>query len=145
MRNTTTGRFRGTTAELDAAARELRQRMTPVEKLLWRALRGHRLAGCGFRRQHPFGAFVIDFACPSRMLAIEVDGKVHDTQSNQDAARTEILESWGWTVIRFTNDAVNRDISHVLSQIEWTLEQLPIAPGHRGFEDNSSRSIEPPS
>src|SRR5829696_6584898 len=107
--------------------------MTPSERLLWKSLRGHRLAGYGFRRQHPFGGFVIDFACPSRMLAIEVDGPIHDDQADQDAARTEILESWGWTMIRFPNDMVTGDLPEVLSQVEATLTQLPIAPGHRGY------------
>jgi len=116
--------------------------MTPSERLLWKWLRGHRLAGYGFRRQHPFGGFVIDFACPSRMLAVEVDGPIHNIQTEQDAARTEILESWGWKVIRFTNDVVIRDLPAVLSQIESTLEQLPIARGHRVYVANSSESIE---
>ena len=131
MRETTTGRFRGTTWELDEAARLLRQRMTPAERRLWRALRGHRLAGYGFRRQHPFGSFVLDFACPARRLCVEVDGGVHDAQAEQDAARTEILGEWGWHVVRFSNDRVNRELPGVLDEIAAILETLPLAPGHR--------------
>jgi very-short-patch-repair endonuclease len=105
--------------------------MTPVEKLLWHELRGHRLSGFGIRRQHPFGLFVIDFACPSRLLAIEVDGSIHEDQKEQDAARTEILESWGWQVIRFPNQRVVHELGLVLAEIESALRNRPIAPGHR--------------
>ena len=62
------------------AARDLRQRGTPAEELLWDALRNRRLDGLKFRRQHPVGPFVIDFCCPSRQLAIELDGEVHVSQ-----------------------------------------------------------------
>jgi len=34
-------------------ARQLRQTMTPEEKILWQELRAHRFQGWKFRRQHP--------------------------------------------------------------------------------------------
>jgi very-short-patch-repair endonuclease len=67
------------------AARELRTRQTPAESILWDALRGRRLAGLKFRRQHPIGTFVVDFCCPDRRLAIELDGPVHAEQREHDA------------------------------------------------------------
>lgn len=95
VRETSTGRIRGTTMALDASARQLRQDATPAERALWEHLRGHRLAGLGCRRQHPNGPFVVDFACPSRLLALELDGSVHDEQRDQDAERTAIPENYG--------------------------------------------------
>ena len=54
--------------------RQLRKRMTDAEQRLWRALRRKQLANFKFRRQHPFGDYIIDFVCLEAMLAIEVDG-----------------------------------------------------------------------
>src|SRR5439155_18002238 len=55
-------------------ARRLRKNATEVENRLWQALRelrtGHR-TGHRFRRQHPIGPCVVDFAYPARKLAIE--------------------------------------------------------------------------
>jgi very-short-patch-repair endonuclease len=41
-----------------------------------------------FRRQHPIGPYIVDFACPARRLAIELEGGQHAEQQRQDAART---------------------------------------------------------
>ncbi|WP_240625652.1 endonuclease domain-containing protein [Spirosoma pollinicola] len=53
---------------------ELRNGATDSEKILWEQLKGSKLAGRKFRRQHSIGLFVLDFYCPSERLAIEVDG-----------------------------------------------------------------------
>jgi very-short-patch-repair endonuclease len=47
--------------------------MTEAERRLWRALRELKTPN-RFRRQHPIGQYVVDFACPAARLAIEVDG-----------------------------------------------------------------------
>ncbi|HEY7032899.1 MAG TPA: DUF559 domain-containing protein [Thermomicrobiales bacterium] len=130
--DTTTGRVRGTTREVEAAARELRQRMTPAERVLWNALRADRLAGLPFRRQHPLGPFVVDFACPTRKLVVEVDGDVHLDRAEEDAARTELLASYGWEVIRFRNESVLTDLPSVLRHIRAAAESRPVAPGRQG-------------
>jgi very-short-patch-repair endonuclease len=72
-------RIRGTTPEIEAAAIELRKKLTPSEKQLWQALRGGKLGGFKFRRQHPVGRFILDFYCPVCKLVIELDGAIHDT------------------------------------------------------------------
>ncbi|UCC89948.1 MAG: DUF559 domain-containing protein, partial [Anaerolineales bacterium] len=41
----TTSRIRGTTPEIEAAARRLRRNMTAAEKKLWGALKGKQLGG----------------------------------------------------------------------------------------------------
>ena len=96
-------------------ARRLRREQTDAETLLWSQLRGRREDGYKFRRQHPVGSYVLDFACPSHKLAIEVDGHTHSTDSEitKDQSRTHFLESKGWTVIRFWNDDIFNDLQNV--------------------------------
>lgn len=80
-------------------ARRLRRELSLPEKLLWSRLRG---AGVRFRRQHPIGPYVLDFYCPARKLAIEVDSFAHDTgdRPHRDEARTEWLRSEGIEMLR---------------------------------------------
>ncbi len=105
-----------TTAKVQQRARELRQEMTPAERLLWDCLRSHRLDGLKFRRQHPLGSFIVDFYCPEHCLVVE-DGDVHDYQIEDDLQRTSYLESQGFQVIRFRNSEVEKDIDTVLASI----------------------------
>jgi len=110
-------RIRGTTREIQEAAYDLRQALTNAEANLWEALRGGKLGGFKFRCQHPVGRFIVDFYCPSCKLVIEVDGGVHSQQKSYDRDRTEQLQSFGYFVLRFTNNEVMNDLSNVLSQI----------------------------
>jgi very-short-patch-repair endonuclease len=143
-RDTTSGRIRGSTPELIEAARKLRKRMTPAEEVLWQALRGQRLAGLRFRRQHPIGPYVLDFAYPERLLAIELDGGIHREQVGQDAARTATLETYGWYVIRIPNERVFSDLPTVLSAIEAVAFARPIARGwNTGATSNTNESPSP--
>lgn len=114
-----TPRIRGTTPEVDAAARRGRRDMTPAEKALWAALRGKKLGGLKFRRQHPLGPFILDFYCPARKLVVELDGAGHAEQGQKsyDAARTERLNDYGCRVIRFRNEEVLHDLPSVLARI----------------------------
>ena len=73
---------------LKAHRRELRPSLTPAEARLWLYLKGGQLLGRKFRRQHSFGAFILDFYCPSERLAIELDGAAHD----HDAAQAHDLQ-----------------------------------------------------
>ena len=52
-------------------ARTLRRKMTLPEVLLWQELRGGRLNGLHFRRQHPVGPYILDFFCAAARLAVE--------------------------------------------------------------------------
>ncbi|MDJ0567924.1 MAG: DUF559 domain-containing protein [Pleurocapsa sp. MO_192.B19] len=113
-------RIRGTTPKIEQAARRLRKNMTPAEKQLWEALRNKQLDGLKFRRQHPVGNFILDFYCPACKLVIEVDGKIHDrpSQINRDNARTAKLMEYGYTVLRFRNEQVMKDLPQVLAEIK---------------------------
>ena len=98
-------------------ARSLRQTQTKSECLLWGLLRGKQLGGLKFRRQHPIGPFFADFACVSRLLAVEIDGGYHDTIGAEDLARETYLADQGWKVIRFTDKDIERDVESVAVQI----------------------------
>ena len=94
-------------------AGELRRTPTPAEARLWAHLRGAKLRGVGFRRQHAIGRYVVDFCAPRHKLIIELDGSQHVRQAASDARRTQDLESQGYRVIRFWNDQVLKDIQAV--------------------------------
>ena len=117
-------RIRGTTPEIEAAARWLRKNMTPAEQKLWAVLKDRQLDGFKFRAQHPVGRFIVDFYCPACRLMIEVDGSAHYSQADYDTARTEQLESHGYKVLRFTNDEVINHLSDVLTTIYQTITKL---------------------
>ena len=117
-------RIRGTTPEIESAARWLRKNMTPAEQQLWAVLKDRQLNGSKFRAQHPVGLFIIDFYCPACRLMIEVDGSVHDTQADHDKARTEHLKNHGYSVLRFTNDEITNHLPDVLNTIRQTITRL---------------------
>lgn len=100
-------------------ARRMRRALTEAELKLWNELRAHRLMGLSFRRQMPIAGYIVDFACPAHRLVVEVDGSHHgeDCLAEADAARTDKLRQLGWTVLRFWNDDVLRDINGVCDHI----------------------------
>jgi len=116
-------RFRKNTQELQERARELRREMTEAEQVLWKALRGRRMAGLRFRRQHPVGRFILDFYCPAAKLCVEVDGGVHDDQTEHDEKRTALLIACGYRVVRFRNEEVVTALPSVLARIEAAAKQ----------------------
>ena len=114
---------------IKARARRLRREMTDAERLLWRHLRKKQL-GYGFRRQMPFGRYIVDFVCFDRRLIIEVDGEHHADQVAYDTARTKWLESHGFRVLRFWNSEVLRQTEGVIEAIVQALRPMrsPRAP-----------------
>ena len=127
MRDTPTGRCRGTTRGVDPAARQPRRSLTPAEQTLWQALRRNRLNGLSFRRQHPVGPFVLDCSCPASKLVVELDGSVLDEQTEQDAYRTGHLAAYGYRVLRCRNEDVLNDRPAVLSSIAAAAQASPRA------------------
>ena len=65
-------------------AQSLRQSQTDAEGLLWRCLRDKQLDGYKFRRQQPIGPYVVDFACMSEKLVVELDGGGHADRQARD-------------------------------------------------------------
>jgi very-short-patch-repair endonuclease len=101
--------------------RRLRKSMTDAERRLWRSLQRKQLNGLKFRRQHPFGDYIIDFVCLKAKLAVEIDGGQHAESGIGDAARTKYLEHAGFRVLRFWNHDVLRDTESVVETILGTL------------------------
>jgi very-short-patch-repair endonuclease len=97
-------------------ARQLRQRSTDAERRMWSALRDRRLSRYKFRRQHPIGDFIVDFACTEHRIVIELDGGQH-SDSTIDARRTTWLEREGWRVVRFWNNEVLTNINGVIETV----------------------------
>ena len=110
-------RLRGSTKAVEQAARTMRRAPTAAEEVLWSALRRNQVAGLKFRQQHPVGRFVLDFYCASCKLAVEVDGDVHDEQTERDAERTKVLERYGYRVLRFRNEQVLHELPKVVQEI----------------------------
>jgi very-short-patch-repair endonuclease len=101
-------------------ARRLRRAAIDAEIRLWRGVR-EMLNEHRSRRQHPIGQYIVDFACPARKLAIELDGGQYAEQQEQDAARTENLARRGYRVIRFWNRDVTDNLLGVLDLIRQEL------------------------
>ncbi|MGB3543283.1 endonuclease domain-containing protein [Rubrivirga sp.] len=99
--------------------RALRNGATKAEAVLWSALKGRRLDGLKFRRQHSVGRFVLDFYCPSRRLGLEVDGGVHDdpARAAYDGDRQRWLEARGIRVVRATNAEVLETLDVVVERV----------------------------
>jgi very-short-patch-repair endonuclease len=77
-----------------------------------------------FRRQHPVGKYILDFACVDVKLAIELDGGQHGEMQIQDNLRTAWLEAQGWEVVRFWNNEVLQNIEGVLEKISGSVARL---------------------
>ena len=82
------------------------------------------MAGHKFRRQHPFGPYILDFYCPAAQLVVELDGGQHlDTAiARRDQARTTYLEKRGLRVLRFNNIQALKETKAVLDVILKLLE-----------------------
>src|SRR4051812_25753031 len=106
---------------MKARVRAARREPTPAEKRLWSFVRANKL-GVKFRFQHPVDAFYVDFYCVETGLAIELDGPIHDQQTEEDHARQLFIEANNIRVLRFTNDQVLKELPKVLASIRGALE-----------------------
>ncbi len=95
--------------------------MTDAEALMWKLLRGRRLAGAKFRRQHPIGRYILDFYCHELKLCIELDGSQHAEQQEYDLARNAWLEEQGITSLRFWNNQILEETESVMESIYLTV------------------------
>jgi very-short-patch-repair endonuclease len=111
-------------------ARGLRSAMSLPEVLLWTALR-KRPGGHKFRRQHPAGRYVLDFACLERRLAVEIDGESHGMGRNGylDAVRDDWLMQQGFVTLRISA----RDVLNNLEGVLVSIMQCEAQPLRRRF------------
>ena len=108
-----------TQKRLTPIARKLRRNSTDAERRLWRHLRARQLEGAKFLRQYPIGPHVADFACRDAHVAVELDGGQHTLTA--DAPRSEVIEAFGYRIIRFWNDDVLTNTHGVLEAIRQEL------------------------
>ena len=112
--------WKGASPKIFSNAKDLRERATKAEEIMWSELKNNKLEGYKFRRQHPLHIYIADFYCHKLKLVIEIDGDYHQTaeQKQLDAERTEMIEFQGLQVIRFTNEEVIQNVSNVINKIK---------------------------
>ena len=105
--------------KLKERRRELRQRSTKEEEILWSKIRNNKL-GYKFKRQHSIGGYILDFYCSERKLIIEIDGASHNTKEAKeyDEIRDKYFYELGYVTVRFLNDDVKDKIEEVLAKIK---------------------------
>ena len=104
---------------LRGRAKALRHDMTDAERIVWYALRAHRLHGAAFRRQAPIGPYIVDFVCHAAKLIVEVDGGQHFESAHiaHDQRRRAFFAARGYGVLRFSNLDVMKNKAGVLETI----------------------------
>ena len=107
-------------------ARKLRRNMTDAERKLWERLRGGRLNGMKFRRQHPLPPYIADFYCETMRLVVELDGSQHN--EDVDQIRTRFLEQRELIVLRFWDNEVLQQIDAVLEVIMNVAQGRTLSP-----------------
>ena len=110
--------------ELKDLARKLRKNMTYAEVLLWNKIR-RKSMGYQFHRQVPMLNYIVDFYCHELMLAIEVDGGIHDHPevSVSDLNRQQELENHDIQFLRVENKDIKQDINSVVQEIYHWIKQ----------------------
>ena len=118
--------------------KSLRANMTEAEVMLWSKLRLKGKHGAHFRRQHPIGPYIADFACVAAKLVVEVDGATHssDREITYDGRRDTYMKQRGWEIIRVTNDNVYKNLDNVCEMI--LSYSHPLRPAMRSASPSTS-------
>ena len=105
--------------KLKHLARELRKNMTDAERMLWSKVRRKQLNNYQFYRQKNIGNYIVDFYCPAGKLIVELDGGQHYTKEGmkKDGMRDQYLDSLGFTVLRFSDREVLKNLEGVIQEI----------------------------
>jgi len=100
--------------------------MTEAERLLWYYLRGNQ-TGFKFRKQHPFGKYIVDFICLEKKLIIELDGSQHGEAEHTayDSRRDKFFKNSGYNILRFWDDEIFKEMGRVRDNIQLWLESPP--------------------
>jgi 5-methyltetrahydrofolate--homocysteine methyltransferase len=115
-------RFVFNSTPLKPRRKQLRNRATETEKILWSCIKNDGL-GYKFIRQYSIEGYVVDFYCPEKRLAVELDGEIHlkTDQKKYDVYRTRLLGAYKIKLIRFWNWEVKSQLTRVLKQIKLAL------------------------
>ena len=102
--------------------------MSDAEQALWRLLRDRQISGLKFRRQHPFGDYILDFVCLENRLVIGGDGGQHGRRAGYDENRKQRLQSAGFRVLRFWDNEVLNEMESVSEKIWLAVQGLQSHP-----------------
>ena len=111
-----------------ANARRLRRDQTQAERMLWTLVRNRRLGGFRFLRQVAIDRYFADFVCEAAKVIVELDGPIHDGREDYDARRTEMLERFGYIVVRFRNEQALADLGAVADDLLAVLRPDRVQP-----------------
>ncbi len=115
-------------------ARYLRRNKTSAERRLWGKLRALKTLGFKFRQQVPIDNYIVDFACFSKRLIIEVDGATHSTaeEREKDATREAHLRRQGFRIMRVWNREIFDNVDGVMDSIVAVLNTPTPNPSPQG-------------
>ena len=70
-------------------------------------------------RQKVIGPYIVDFYCASAKLVIELDGSQHYEKDGaaSDRERDSALNGFGISVVRYSNDDINRNFNGVCTDL----------------------------
>lgn len=117
--------------------------MQQAEWRVWERVRGRKLDGWKFRRQHPIGPYFVDLYCPAAGLVVEINGPTHysDAERAYDERRTAWLEANGYRVLQFGVNDVDEDLDSVIETIHRELLAMGI-PANRSRPDRRGSALE---
>jgi very-short-patch-repair endonuclease len=118
--------------ELTTNARSLRRDATPAERKLWQGLREQQPR---WTRQHVVGHYILDFACRSLKIGVELDGGQHAVRVDADDKRTAYLVANGWSVLRFWNTEVEESADIVVAAVLTAVAQASTHPRPLPFRE----------
>lgn len=104
--------------DLTKKAKERRKNPVAGERWVWQELRQFRKAGLVFRREQPFGRYIIDFYCSKLKLVIEIDGLSHHVDCNSDVSRDAWLKSEGVAILRFSSPKNRKAATEIAAVVE---------------------------
>ena len=98
-------------------AQKLRREMTKEERHLWYDFL--KQLPVTVNRQKVIDHFIVDFYCASAKLVIELDGSQHyeDEGTASDRERDYALNQLGLSVVRYSNDDINRNFDGVCTDL----------------------------
>jgi very-short-patch-repair endonuclease len=108
---------------------------SPIEEKLWHSFRKEKIdAEREYLIENRDGLFWLDFALFTKLkqINIECDGDAYHTDKQAvkyDKKRNNILESFGWHILRYTTDEIQHNMEDLLNQVKHIINI------HGGLED----------
>ena len=106
---------------LKQAAKILRNKQTPYEKILWNKIKNKKICNINFHRQQVLlNSYIVDFYAPKVKLVIETDGAQHDLMENKenDRMRDQMLMAVNITVKRYSNLMIHNEIEYIIRDLQ---------------------------